>query len=434
MGRTWYRLCHWLCGYAYYDRITVNHRERLPAAGPVLYLGTHRNGAVDGFVYHQMAPRSEFLISTQLLRSTWARVFFHGIPVARDKDGGDYAQHEAALVRCREYLAAGGELFVLPEGTSSLGPHHLPFKSGAARIALDCLAHGVPLTIVPVALHYERAWAFRSRVEIEVGPPIATVFDPAATPVRRLHEMRRRISAALEAVGVNFKSASTQDQVERLAYAATLGTRHSYGRVLKLLEPGLPASLLALWQKLEPDLIARRVWRHQGVPLFPKISVLPYALVLAVLGPILLAGIIANAPPLFAGWLAARKLADDRNVVALWRILVGLPLFALWFLATTTALSYWAGPLGAVGYAAVTFGAVKAWYRAKKLAVAVGNAVRHPDLAPRAQELHEALLLTLGRISAATRDTAPPPCGAAGGPRTPEARDMTQSRHDAASA
>ena len=30
------------------------------------------------------------------------------------------------------------------------------------------------------------------------------------------------------------------------------------------------------------------------------------------------------------GWLAARQFADDRNVIALWRILVGVPLFVIW--------------------------------------------------------------------------------------------------------
>ena len=42
----------------------------------------------------------------------------------------------AALAAARrELLAAGGEVMIFPEGTSSLGPHHLPFKSGAASIA-----------------------------------------------------------------------------------------------------------------------------------------------------------------------------------------------------------------------------------------------------------------------------------------------------------
>jgi hypothetical protein len=40
----------------YFERITLIHPERLPRTGPVLYLGLHRNGAVDGFVYDHCHP------------------------------------------------------------------------------------------------------------------------------------------------------------------------------------------------------------------------------------------------------------------------------------------------------------------------------------------------------------------------------------------
>lgn len=414
MSHAWYRLCHWLCARIYFERITVRHRERLPASGPVLYLGTHRNGAVDGFIYRQVAPHCEFLISTQLLRSPLARLFFHGIPVVRDQEGGNRDLHEAALARCREFLAAGGELFVFPEGTSSLGPRHLPFKSGAARIALDCLRRGLPLTIVPIGIHYERAWAFRSRVEVEVGPPIVTHLSPSPDPVQQLHELKRRFAAALEAVGANFQTDAEQAQAEMFACAATLGTPHSFAHVLKLLEPGVPAPLLALWRKLEADLAARTVWRHQGVPLFPRGSLLTYTLGLAGLAPIAASGAIVNLPPLLAAWIAARKFADDRNVIALWRILVGLPVLALWFPAVTTVLAISAGWSWAIAYVLLTLAALQAWYRTRKLAVAVGNAIRHPNLAPRAQEFHEALLLTVNRLSGAAIQSP-------GGPYAPRA-------------
>jgi len=166
----------------------------------VLYVVLHRNGAVDGFVYHQVAPRGVFLISTQLLRSFFSRLFFSGIAVARDKDEGDGSRNAAALHECVNLLADGGALIIFPEGTSSLGPRHLPFKSGAARLALDALAQGVPLRIVPLGIHYERAWAFRSKVEIVVGEPVPTIIPTALGDLGRLREMKRRISAALESV------------------------------------------------------------------------------------------------------------------------------------------------------------------------------------------------------------------------------------------
>jgi len=118
-------------------------------------------------------------------------------------------------------------------------------------------------------------------------------------------------------------------------------------------------------------------------------------LLLLALGPMVLAGALANFPPLFLGWLAARKFAYDLNVIALWRLLVGLPLFVIWFGALSIALALFAGGWWLLGYVLLTFAALKFLYRAKKLAVAVWNGLAHRDLAPRAHEFHQLVLQTL---------------------------------------
>ena len=395
MKQLWYACCHWLCARVYFERITVLHAERLPDGGPILYLGLHRNGAVDGFVYRRVVPRGVFLISTQLRRSFFARLFFCGIAVARNKDEEDRSQNDAALHQCTQLLANGGELFVFPEGTSSLGPRHLPFKSGAASIALNALARGVPLRIVPLGVHYERAWAFRSKVEVVVGEAISTELPAGLSELGRLKEMKRRMNTALQAVGANFASAEAQENAERLAYVATLGTPRTYFDSLKQLEAGVPEAVLARWRDLEPHLVTRRALLHQGVPLFPVGPWIFYALLLLVLGPIVLAGALVNFPPLLGGWLAARQFADDRNVIALWRVLVGLPLFVMWFSFVTLLLAFFAGWWWGLGYVLLTLAALKSLYRAKKLAVAVWNGVAHRDLAGRAHEFHQSVLQTI---------------------------------------
>jgi 1-acyl-sn-glycerol-3-phosphate acyltransferase len=331
MSALWYRCWHWLCARIYFERMTVLHPERLPENGPALYLALHRNGAVDGFIYHHFVPRGVFLISTQLRRSFFARLFFCGIVVARRQDEEDRGQNDDALQQCAELLSDGGELVIFPEGTSSLGPRHLPFKSGAARIALDAVARGISLRIVPLGIHYERASVFRSKVEVVVGEPISTALPTGLSELGRLKEMKRRVAVALESVGANFPSAGAQADAERLAYVATLGTPRSYFVGLKALETGVPEPLLVRWQRLAEELSSRRVLRHQGIPLFPVGSWVLYASLLLVLGPLVLAGAVVNFPPLLAGWLAGRKFADDLNVIALWRILMGLPLFVIWF-------------------------------------------------------------------------------------------------------
>ncbi len=394
MSHLWYACCHWLCA-RYFERITVLHPDRLPAGGPTLYVGLHRNGAVDGFVYHQVAPRGVFLISTQLRRSFFARLFFCGIAIARKGDEEDRRQNDEALRECMQLLSRGGELIIFPEGTSSLGPRHLPFKSGAARLAVDALEQGIPLRIVPLGIHYECAWAFRSTVEVMVGEPIAADFAAGTNPMARLRELKRRINTALESVGANFPSAETQEDAQRVAYAATLGTPHSYFAALKPFEAGIPEPLLAGWRELTPLLSARRVLRHQGVPLFPAGPWMFYLLLLLGFGPIVLAGALVNAPPLFLGWLAARKFADDRNVIALWRILVGLPVAAIWLGVVSITLAFLSGWAWSLVYLLLTIAALKSLCRARKLGIAVWNGLAHRDLAPQAHEFHKAILQSL---------------------------------------
>lgn len=384
----WYRWCHWLCVRVYFDRVSVRWPERLPDGGAVLYIGLHRNGAVDGFVYHQIAPGSVFLVSTQLRKSFLGRIFFGGIEVGRKKDGVSAGGNDAALGDCVRLLEQGGELAVFPEGTSSLGPSHLPFKSGAARIALDALSRGVPFKIVPLGIHYERAWAFRSRVEVVVGEGVDTDFPSSLGELGKLNELKRRMSRALEAVGVNFASVHAQTMAERLAFASTLGTGHSYFSSLKGLETGVPGVLANEW----PVIPGRRLLRFQDVPLFPGRPWPLYVLLLSLLGPLTLAGVILNLPPLTLGWLAARRFADERNVIALWRILVGLPAGVLWA-CLMMGLAGWSAGIAGIGvYLALTGAGLKFFRRVLKLSAAVWNGAVHRSLRGNARGFHSEIL------------------------------------------
>ncbi|MBI3855568.1 MAG: 1-acyl-sn-glycerol-3-phosphate acyltransferase [Planctomycetes bacterium] len=388
MTSGWHRLLARALTRLAFHRVTVLHPERLPKPGPTLYLALHRNGAVDGFVYSTVLPRATFMISTQLRRSFAGRLLFSGIEVVRGKDEGDRGGNEAALDRCREHLAGGGELVVFPEGTSSLGPRHLPFKSGAARLLLDLARRGIPLNVVPLGITYESPTSFRSNVEIVVGLPISLKL-PAALP-----EMKGRIAEALEDVGVNVESQEYQEKIQKLAYASTLGTPRSYHESLKALEHGIPGPVEADWRALEADRKVRP-FTHQGVPLVPIRCAGLYLAAFALLAPIVLAGGLLNFLPLAGAWLAGKNLADDRNVITFWRLLAGTPLLLLWILGVAAASVVLGQPLILAGYLFLTFAATGLYYRVKKLSVAVGNSLLHRNLRQPLLTLHRRLLEAL---------------------------------------
>jgi 1-acyl-sn-glycerol-3-phosphate acyltransferase len=393
----WHHCLYRFIKAVYFERITLIHPERLPRAGPVLYLGLHRNGAVDGFVYDRVLRNPVFMISTQLRKNWFARLFFQGIAITRTKDEGDRAHNDVAIRQCLDHLRAGGELFVFPEGTSSLGPHHLPFKSGAARLLVDHLTKGdrPPLPVVPLGIHYERPWAFRSKVEVVIGPPISTDLPLDATRIERLNVMKRRLQGALEAVGINVPSDEHQELIQRFAYVATLGTQRSYFHSLKAMERAVPATIMDAWRGLEPELRDAKLWFHQGVPLFAVGPVVLYLAALVVACPIVVAAIALNLPAFLAGWYAGKRFPDDRNVVSLWKILIGVPAFALWIGAVAVSLVLLEKFLWLAAYAAVTCAGAKFYYRFKKLAVAVHNSLRQPALRSRMLAFHQTVLQSL---------------------------------------
>ena len=379
----------------YFSRVEVTGANQIPATGPVLALCLHRNGAVDGFVYRKVLPQVAFMLKATLRRSLMGRLFFDGLEVARTEDGGRNGNLEV-IDECVNWLENDGFLGVFPEGTSSLGPRHFPFKSGAPRIALRHLQDGLPLTVLPLGIHYERPWAFRSRVEVVIGPRIS--LDELAdieSSGARLQEVKRRFTTALESVGMNVPDAQWQEMAQNFAYIATLGTKHTYFAALKAMEHQLPAEAVRAWENFETKARGRRLLRHQGVPLFPLRYPWLYVLAALLLALPVAVGALMNVPPLAVAWWAGRKFPDDRNVIALWRILTGVPLLVIWSAAWVAAgilFGLWWLPLI---YFALTWLAVRGWYRLKKLAVVAWNGLFFPGLRSDALEIHRAVLKAL---------------------------------------
>lgn len=379
-------LSRWLARL-YYHRIRLLHPEQRPATGPVLYVGLHRNGAVDGYIYKSLLPAARFMISVQLRRSLIGRIFFDGIEVVRDQDGDNPHGNGDALARCVDLLRQGGSLFLMPEGSSDLGYRHLPFKKGAARILAAALQAGIRPRVVPVGIHYERAEAWQSDVEVVLGEALPLDLPPETSGPAAVNLLHRRLSTALEELAVAAPDAESFARRERAAYTATLGTGRSYFAALKTMEAGAPEAEAAL-DAFERLTAGRPLFLHQGVPLLPIRRAWTYALYALLLVPLVLAAGLLNLPPLLIARAAGKRFADARNTIALWRLLVGFPAFLAWtaiLLALTVDSGYW--PLG-LAYLALSWLGLRSVYRLKKLAVSLGNRWRAPDLRTALLALH----------------------------------------------
>ena len=323
----WHRFFHRLISAAWFDEIKVS--GQLPAGGPLLLVSCHRNGAVDGFLLDAVSPRLEFMIAGRLVKRWWQRVFFGGIPVERAKDGE--RDNRSAMDACVRHLGEGGVLCVFPEGTSSLGPRHLPFHSGAARLAAAYEEENGRLPeIIPIGLHYEEPGLFRSRVEVVIGKPL-----PIEERGRRIVALKRAIEMGLKEVGANFESELHQD----ISEAAAMDSDTRY-QTLKRWEANTPADLAYLWRHSDP---ASRELLKRG-------RFAPSSLLL----PLALPGYVLNAPVYMASHLAAKRMADGPNVVALWKILGASTAAAIWVPAMALACGLGGGLRGLASYTAST--------------------------------------------------------------------------------
>jgi len=362
-----------LIGLVAYNRITVINRKQIPESGPVLYVASHRNGALDAAAYKVAVKKAVPMISAQLQRSVVGRLIFKGIPVARDKDRqrGMQSDNTQAIFSCLEVLRNGGQLFVMPEGTSSLGHAHLPYRRGAARIAQAALQAGVKLTIIPLGVHYEAPTNWQSRVEVLVGKAMQ---PSAEMDLASLHDL---ITEGLESISANFENAQAQRNAELLAYAATLGTRLSYALSLKHFEKRDSKTTALQMQRLDDLVQHRKLCKHQGLPLIPVGSWQKYALCWFMLMPFVVGFCLLNAPVLAISYIASRKLPDAPNVIAFWRMTAAVPLGLLWAILISFVSIIYASPLMLVIYWVTTITGLRAWYRFRKLSVALCNALLH---------------------------------------------------------
>ena len=191
----------------YFHRVTTVHHERFPARGPVLVVANHPAAWTDVLVLDVALDRKLHFLAHEPLFRPWPRrmllALFAALPVwHRHDEPHSVAHNRETFDRCRVMLRRGEAIAVFPEGVSGDGRTLQPLKTGAARLLLEHIAAGDEApALVPVGIHYEDRAAFRTRVVVEVGRPIAVAADAAAwerDPDAAAHALTAEIRRALE--------------------------------------------------------------------------------------------------------------------------------------------------------------------------------------------------------------------------------------------
>ena len=189
-------------------RLEVSGAERLPPAGPVLFVSNHL-GPTDQFAIAMRLPHElRILAKAEVFEWPilgWLARRGEAIPIRRGE-----ADREA-LRTLRALMLRGASALVFPEGTyvdahEPLGM--LPVKTGAAWLAWHTGATVVPVAITGTEIIWApgrgwRLWQFwrRSRVRVVFGEPYRPVWPAGVAPKVAWRiaadEMALRIAALL---------------------------------------------------------------------------------------------------------------------------------------------------------------------------------------------------------------------------------------------
>lgn len=349
----------------------------LAVEGPAIYVGNHPNGLVDpGLVFIHVRRRLTFLAKAPLFKLPGLGLILKGLgalPVYRRQDDPTkMAQNEGTLSASVEAIVSGGAITIFPEGKSHGEPQLTELKTGCARIALDALAKGAALRIVPVGLTYEDKAMFRSAVRIDVGAPLdvgAWVAQSGLAGAEQVRGLTHAIADALRAVTLNLEQWEDLPILEtaEALYALRTGGQakdaerlRDFARGMQLLRDEEPERLAALKRKarsfgqtlailkVAPGDVAAR-YRPAQVARFVGRQVLALTVGL----PVFLLGMAVFFIPYWIPHFVVRAVKPTKDTESTYKVMTSLVLGPLWWgvlCAAGWAAWGWAGlGLAAVG-------------------------------------------------------------------------------------
>jgi 1-acyl-sn-glycerol-3-phosphate acyltransferase len=331
--------------------------------GPVLLVANHANGLLDPAIVVDTARRRPRFLGKSTLFAIpligWFVRQVGTIPVYRHRDAADTSRNEEMFRAVRAALGGGDVVCLFPEGTSHSSGRLEPLKTGAARIALDAAADGVPLRVVPIGLNFQDKEAFRSTVIVTYGSPLdpaARVERFAAEPFEAVRALTGDIAARLRDVMIEAEPTTEVelvDRVERLHSAAGRLSRApadvfarrrliaSGMRTLRERDPGRFAALFEQFQRYErrrarfgltEDTLRNKVPLRVALRFAVRESLAALFLV-----PVAVAGIVTFFVPYQLVRLITRALKPSLDMQATIKLGASLACYPAWI----ALLSWW---------------------------------------------------------------------------------------------
>ena len=164
----------------FFNQITLQNKEMVPANGPVIFVANHPNFFMDPLIVGSLSPRKLHFFAKSTLFNTpiknWILSRLPLVPVYRKLDDEkNMNKNQDSFNTGYEILENNGAFLIFPEGVS-MGKRILEkIKTGAARIGLEAESKNdfdLNISIIPIGLSYSDMVRFRSNIMIRYGRPI----------------------------------------------------------------------------------------------------------------------------------------------------------------------------------------------------------------------------------------------------------------------
>jgi len=356
----------------YYPHIEIEDRKRIAKTGAVLLVANHPNSLMDpalvGFVaqrpvhFFAKAPLFDVPVFGALMRALGM------VPAYRGQDDkASVRKNLETLDLGAKYLAQGEAVGIFPEGKTHDREGLEQVRTGAARIAAAAAQSGASFDIVPIGLNYERKERFRSSVWVRVGEPIdgKKMFHEKESEERKLMRLlTEEIDSRLKQLVIHLHEDRWQPMLDELdallpAHAEAASDPIAKLHQRKRIADAINYFLITDRPRAEEMTAAIEEHRNRLAAFGLKMDSASVQLCGRALGWKLTKEtlwLLPGLPPFIAGtlhhlvpFLVTRGIVrlikhPGRGTIAQNRLMIGIPIYAIWYAAVWWFLNHHHGP------------------------------------------------------------------------------------------